>query len=370
MLLSISVTSAEGLTPRDPIYIEGNDNFTPANGVTSGSGTENDPYIIENWDIDAENANGIDIRNTTAHFVIRNCRVRDGWVNQKIGIYFDNVMNGRVENARVENNYYGIVIHGSDNNFIFNNLVENNNEGIFLGGSDNNLIYHNNFLNNATQAYDNGSNFWDNGYPSGGNYWNDYAGADNWRGDRENLLMPGSDGIGDTPYYIPEDNNRDRYPLMSPFPPWTGWAVFGVLYQPPPGPIARICGLEDLYAVRLEKNLVLYRGSRLVMKFYTYEGAYENESVIENFTPPWHVKENEVVPHPGNIGVEKARLDLTYENTENVISTLASWTTRRSDLMSRISEIKLEWPYASPAEWSALIQEISDIKGQWPYAPA
>jgi len=48
-------------------------------------------------------------------------------------------------------------------------------------------------------------NIWDDGYPSGGNYWSDYAGVD-----------ADGDGIGDTPYII-DDNNIDHYPLMDPF---------------------------------------------------------------------------------------------------------------------------------------------------------
>jgi len=72
--------SAEsGLTPHDPILIVGNDNFTLANGVVDGRGTESDPYIIENWVISAENVHGIKIRNTTAYFVIHSCVVENGW---------------------------------------------------------------------------------------------------------------------------------------------------------------------------------------------------------------------------------------------------------------------------------------------------
>ena len=313
-LLSVSPSSAapDGLTPRDPIYIYGNVNFTPANGVNGGgSGTENDPYIIENWDISAENAHGIEIRNTDAHFVIRNCVVENGRGVYYNGIYLYNVINGRVENCISENNYHGIYLHYSDNNTLINNICsknyhgiylhysdnntldnntcenngwagilllnspnntldnntcknnfaagfflwnsdnntlhknicendyrgiwldnsvhnaltnntcENNDlYGIYLQNSDNNCIYHNNFVNNSTHAYDDGSNDWDNGYPSGGNYWSDYTGADNYRGENQDIL--GSDGIGDTPYNIPGGANQDRYPLMSP---WTGAPV-------------------------------------------------------------------------------------------------------------------------------------------------
>jgi len=59
-------------------------------------------------------------------------------------------------------------------------------------------------------------NLWDNDYPSGGNYWSDYVGVDVKRGPNQDL--PGSDGIGDTPYIIDTDN-RDHYPLMNPYHP-------------------------------------------------------------------------------------------------------------------------------------------------------
>ncbi|MDI6707562.1 MAG: hypothetical protein QME47_00485 [Candidatus Thermoplasmatota archaeon] len=62
-----SVGVEKGLTEHEPILIDGNENFTAENGVSnpSAEGTESDPYIIENWDIDASTANGIEIRDTT-----------------------------------------------------------------------------------------------------------------------------------------------------------------------------------------------------------------------------------------------------------------------------------------------------------------
>lgn len=53
-------------SPHDPILIQGNANFTPANGVLHGRGTESDPYVIAGWRIDASTANAIEIRDTTA----------------------------------------------------------------------------------------------------------------------------------------------------------------------------------------------------------------------------------------------------------------------------------------------------------------
>jgi len=82
-------------------------------------------------------------------------------------------------------------------------------------------------------------NLWDSGYPFGGNYWSDYVGVDVKSGPNQDL--PGSDGIGDTPYIIDADN-RDRYPLMFPFdappPPTynlTIIATVGGTTHPPPG---------------------------------------------------------------------------------------------------------------------------------------
>jgi len=127
--------------------------------------------------------------------------------------------------------------------------------------------------------------------------------------------------------------------------------------------------LENMYAVGLEKDLQLYLGSKLVVKFYTYEDAFENENVIKNFSPPWHVEENEIARHPEGKAVKKVKLVLTYEDTENVISTITSFTVRRSTHMARIAEIDLRWPYAPFEERSALMAEIAAIDVQWPYAP-
>ncbi len=150
--------------------------------------------------------------------------------NEKTGVHLHAHRNAIIANNNISFNNGGISMTFSSSNTITNNTIySNENGGIFLSGmsnknlienntirsnygygvyistySENNWIYHNRFVNNQTQAYDNGSNYWDNGYPSGGNYWSDYKREDK-----------NDDGIGDIPYPIPGDNNKDHYPLIS-----------------------------------------------------------------------------------------------------------------------------------------------------------
>ncbi len=102
-----------------------------------------------------------------------------------------------------------------DNVMTYNNIISNHEYGIDLQVSfDNGLIHHNNFINNTIQANGGILADWDNGYPSGGNYWSDYNGSDFFKGPNQDI--PGSDGIGDTSYLGPW-SLEDHYPLMHPF---------------------------------------------------------------------------------------------------------------------------------------------------------
>ncbi len=122
--------------------------------------------------------------------------------------------NGNIiaNNTVTSNQRRGIEVSG-DENEIINNTVVGNEEGIYVREGAGNRIYHNH-LNNRKNAYDGESNIWDNGYPSGGNYWSDYPGSDIYMGVGQD--EPGNDSIGDIPYIIDciDGNSRDNFPFI------------------------------------------------------------------------------------------------------------------------------------------------------------
>jgi parallel beta-helix repeat protein len=73
-------------------------------------------------------------------------------------------------------------IDGSSNNTVSgNNVIANNGEGLFLlVNSTGNMIFHNNLYGNSSLVFSRAGsiNAWNDGYPSGGNFWSGYSGID------------------------------------------------------------------------------------------------------------------------------------------------------------------------------------------------
>ena len=149
--------------------------------------------------------------------VIRKNIVSKNWCN---GIGLGRSHNNTIENNRLAYNQFGISIGDSFANVVFGNLLLKNRIGISVENSCC-LIYHNAFVYNEynAESYELSKEIrWDNGYPSGGNYWNDYKDRSPYAtviysGPYQNET--GSDGIWDYPYYI-DYNNVDYYPLVHP----------------------------------------------------------------------------------------------------------------------------------------------------------
>jgi parallel beta-helix repeat protein len=99
--------------------------------------------------------------------------------------------------------------YGSDGNMIMRNNISYSGVGTTIYGSNNNVISNNNYVNNTFQFSANEDYYLTWGGTRSintinGNYWSDYKGKG-----------LNSDGIGDTPYFI-DENNQDNQPLINP----------------------------------------------------------------------------------------------------------------------------------------------------------
>jgi parallel beta-helix repeat protein len=146
------------------------------------------------------------------HIIIdgNGCTIQGTKAYRSVGLDLSNREGVIVKNLIIGDFYYGILLNSSRNNTICRNTILGCTYTIYGSDSRYNKIYHNNFLTppNKIRA---GRNIWDDGYPSGGNYWGGYVGEDLYSGPYQNII--GSDGISDSIRDIDEDN-FDRYPLM------------------------------------------------------------------------------------------------------------------------------------------------------------
>ncbi|GAG99369.1 unnamed protein product [marine sediment metagenome] len=157
--MNINVQSAEEndyqptsleLTPHDPISITSDSDFE----VFLGSGTEEDPYVIEGYSITTTSSNGIYITYTTKYFIVRNCYVDA----EEIGIYISNVADGTatVIKNTCSNNKWGIGLSSSGSSTVINNTCNNNSiNGIYLEDSGSATVANNTFTNCGLEIYEN-----------------------------------------------------------------------------------------------------------------------------------------------------------------------------------------------------------------------
>jgi len=197
-------------------YVRGKGNTIQNNIIANNSyngiylesgGTGN---LISGNIITNNSASGILLYYQTSHHVINdNTITRNGWGGILLWGYGNHIVHGNIiENNRgyggiaggrpgsnliseniIKNNgdvkvdeygnvydfRFGISVAGSSN-IIVGNTITNHSKGIWMSFSDN-IIYHNNFISNTNQVSikEGETNTWDDGCPSGGNYWSDYT---------------------------------------------------------------------------------------------------------------------------------------------------------------------------------------------------
>lgn len=244
------------------------------------------------WGIFLSTSSGNDIRNNT----VSN--------NMWHGVDLYRSQDNTIHNNTINDNFRGIFMSGSSgdeseynnislnhiysngegirmlsfaqkNNITGNNISENWNYGAYLSGNSNNLIYHNIFWNNTNQAYnDTPNNFWDDGYPSGGNYWSDFD--EPGEGAYDNLTGPnqnegGSDGIVDDPYINIIGGAVDNFPLIKPSIDRT----FVYLVSPKNNSFVVSSTILDFIVV----------GEDIVQVNYSLDGGLTNWTL----SPPWDI---------------------------------------------------------------------------------
>jgi len=186
------------------------------NNITSNKIVKNEFYAIS-------------LRNSTRNVISRN-EIR---AHSNYTLYFGHSVGNVVHSNNITDNRLGVFLYASSNNTVFYNVITKNYEGVHLFNSKDNLIkmnkllnntlglvlsslsfdnviYGNNFIKNAVHAEaENATNIWDNGYPEGGNFWDDY------KDKYPDALELNNSGIWNTPYIINE-SNQDRYPKVNP----------------------------------------------------------------------------------------------------------------------------------------------------------
>src|SRR2546427_3259813 len=119
--------------------------------------------------------------------------------NQGPGLCLDSSFDANITDNRFANNTrWALLIYSSERIRTFGNPFADN------------------YISNGSQASDSSPNpnVSDGCYPSGGNFWSNYRGADQCSGPGQDVCN-GPDGIGDVPYAI-QVRGADRYPLMRP----------------------------------------------------------------------------------------------------------------------------------------------------------
>lgn len=271
--------------------------------------------------------------------------------------------NSIIANNMVSNSsLYGISILSDSEetryNVIQDNNITHNLIGIYILRLSGNIIYHNNFVDNTNQtSASNSTNIWDDGYPSGGNYWSDYTDVDNNSGPDQNITgVP--DGIWDHPYII-NANNTDHYPLKFP-------------YENQPPTITILSPENKTYAVNtgIQLNFTIDEFASWIG--YSLNGQ-PNATIAGNATLPflldgWHnvvVYANDTFGNMG-MGIVYFAVDTTAPNItsitqlplpssvmpEDKVNVNATIT----DFVSRVKQVMLNYTWTNSTDtWSNIV---------------
>lgn len=109
-------------SPRGPIHIDGEADLTPENGVRGGSGTPDDPYVINDWVIVRADFVGVRIENTQSHILVKNVVMAPDVVPGR-AFQLINVSHVTLENVRVSHATIGMELIDADHILVDESLI-------------------------------------------------------------------------------------------------------------------------------------------------------------------------------------------------------------------------------------------------------
>lgn len=157
-LLALGTSTAIGATTEHArIHISGNANFTAANGVSGGTGTPGDPYIIEDLVINASAGDGIYIEKSDAHVMLRNLSIYGGFGPSDFAsaVMVRGASNFSIENLTARGTRQGVAIYNDlaivgDSITIIRSTFSNTGQAIYAQAS--NLTIEGNFITASGEA--------------------------------------------------------------------------------------------------------------------------------------------------------------------------------------------------------------------------
>lgn len=122
------VTDVASLTERGPIMIVGDAGFTAENGVRSGTGTPEDPFILSGWWITGSGNFGVTIKDTTAAWIVEEVLVdSERGADFRDGFWLVNVTGGTLRHVEARNMpRYGIYLGDSNGTRVLESAVRSN----------------------------------------------------------------------------------------------------------------------------------------------------------------------------------------------------------------------------------------------------
>jgi len=176
-LMVIAIAATSGACATDSFYVSGIEDLLSQGIVARGTGTHDDPYLIEDLIIaDSTGDYGLVVENINAYVVIENCEISNVVAQQaQGGLVIRGCSNITVRNCNVHDNELGIRLSHCTDVSLLDNRITGNKLGLRIDLLSRNNTSIGNYFDNDSNAWACCRNTWNDA--SGGNFWSDLSAA-------------------------------------------------------------------------------------------------------------------------------------------------------------------------------------------------